>query len=160
MNTQIATAAAMLGWLLVEKFRDGQATTLGAASGAVAGLVAITPPVPVVTPLGRSSLGLIAGAVCALAVGLKYKLGFDDSLDVVGVHLVGGIVGSILIGFFATAEQRRPAPTASSTAAGSAASCSASRRVAVLSVVAFSFVAGLHHRQDDRQDHRLPDRRG
>jgi Amt family ammonium transporter len=102
MNTQVATAAALLGWILVEKLRDGHATTLGAASGAVAGLVAITPACASVNPLGAIIVGLLAGAICAVAVGLKYKAGFDDSLDVVGVHLVGGATGALLIGFLAT----------------------------------------------------------
>jgi len=101
-NTQVATAAAMLGWLGYEKLRHGSFTTLGAASGAVAGLVAITPSCGSVSPLGAIALGLIAGVACAAAVGLKYRFGFDDSLDVVGVHMVGGIIGSLLIGFFAT----------------------------------------------------------
>ncbi len=101
LNTTIATCAAMLGWLIVEKLRDGHATSLGSASGIVAGLVAITPAAAAVDIYGASFLGLIAGAVCALAVGLKYKLGYDDSLDVVGVHLVGGLIGTVLIGFFA-----------------------------------------------------------
>jgi Amt family ammonium transporter len=101
VNTQVATGAALLGWITVEWLRDGKPTTLGAASGAVAGLVGITPACATVEPLGAIALGLIVGAVCAFAVGLKYKLGFDDSLDVVGVHLVGGAVGSILIGLLA-----------------------------------------------------------
>ncbi|MGA4542834.1 ammonium transporter [Uniformispora flossi] len=104
VNTQVATAAAVLGWLAVEKIRDGHFTTLGAASGAVAGLVAITPACASVSPLGSIAIGLIAGGVCALAISLKYKFGFDDSLDVVGVHLVGGVVGTLLIGLFATKE--------------------------------------------------------
>jgi Amt family ammonium transporter len=99
VNTNTATAAAMLGWLVVEKLRDGHPTTLGAASGAVAGLVAITPAAGFVSPVGSILLGVVAGAVCALAVGLKYRLGYDDALDVVGVHLVGGVVGALLIGF-------------------------------------------------------------
>ncbi|QTZ94338.1 ammonium transporter [Streptomyces auratus] len=102
VNTQVATAAAMLGWLAYEKLRHGSFTTLGAASGAVAGLVAITPACGAVSPLGAIAVGVIAGVLCAMAVNLKYKLGYDDSLDVVGVHLVGGVVGSLLIGFFAT----------------------------------------------------------
>ncbi|MEU2761478.1 MULTISPECIES: ammonium transporter [unclassified Streptomyces] len=102
LNTQVATAAAVLGWLAYEKLRHGSFTTLGAASGAVAGLVAITPAGGSVSPLGAIAVGAIAGVVCAMAVGLKYKFGYDDSLDVVGVHLVGGIIGSILVGFFAT----------------------------------------------------------
>ncbi|HYH25856.1 MAG TPA: ammonium transporter, partial [Blastococcus sp.] len=101
VNTLVATAAAVLGWLLVEKFRDGHSTSLGAASGVVAGLVAITPACSAVSPIGAVILGAIAGGLCALAVGLKYKLGYDDSLDVVGVHLVGGLWGTIAIGFLA-----------------------------------------------------------
>ncbi|MCB0911721.1 MAG: ammonium transporter [Propionibacteriaceae bacterium] len=102
VNTLAATAAAMLGWLVVEKFRDGHPTSLGAASGVVAGLVAITPAAGSVDPLGAIAIGVLAGIACAYAVGLKYKFGYDDSLDVVGVHLVGGLVGTLLIGFFAT----------------------------------------------------------
>ncbi len=102
VNTMAATAAAMLGWLLVEKLRDGKATSLGAASGVVAGLVAVTPACGALSPVGALILGVVAGALCALAVGLKYRFGYDDSLDVVGVHLVGGLVGTIGIGFLAT----------------------------------------------------------
>ncbi len=102
VNTTLATCAAMLGWLLVEKIRDGKATSLGAASGVVAGLVAITPACGSLSPMGSMALGAVAGGLCALAVGLKYRFGYDDSLDVVGVHLVGGLVGTIGIGFLAT----------------------------------------------------------
>jgi Amt family ammonium transporter len=102
LNTQVATAAAMLAWLAYEKIRHGAFTTLGAASGAVAGLVAITPAGGSVSPLGAIAVGAVAGVVCAMAVGLKFKLGYDDSLDVIGVHLVGGVIGSLLVGFFAT----------------------------------------------------------
>jgi Amt family ammonium transporter len=102
MNTQVAAAAALVGWLLVEKIRNGHATSLGAASGAVAGLVAITPACAFVAPWAAVVIGLIAGALCALAVSIKYALGFDDSLDVVAVHLVGGIWGSLSIGLFGT----------------------------------------------------------
>lgn len=102
INTFAATCAAALGWLLTEKIRDGKATSLGAASGIVAGLVAITPACAAVSPLGAMAIGAIAGVLCALAVGLKYRFKYDDSLDVVGVHLVGGLVGTLLIGFFAT----------------------------------------------------------
>ncbi len=102
MNTQVATAGALLGWIIVEKVRDGHPTSLGAASGAVAGLVAITPACAFVAPWAAVVIGVIAGALCATAVGLKYKLGFDDSLDVVGVHLIGGLWGCISIGFFGT----------------------------------------------------------
>ncbi len=102
LNTQVATAAALIGWLLVEKIRNGHATSLGAASGAVSGLVAITPACAFVAPWAAVIIGVLAGVFCALAVGLKYKFGFDDSLDVVGVHLVGGIWGSLAIGLFGT----------------------------------------------------------
>ncbi|MFF2144830.1 ammonium transporter [Kitasatospora sp. NPDC058190] len=102
VNTQVATGAALVGWLIYEKLKHGAFTTLGAASGAVAGLVAITPACGSVSPLGAVAIGLIAGAVCAAAVSLKYRWGFDDSLDVVGVHAVGGAIGSLLIGLFAT----------------------------------------------------------
>jgi Amt family ammonium transporter len=101
INTVVATCAAMLGWLITEKFRDGKPTSLGAASGVVAGLVAITPSCSSVSPMGAILLGLIAGVVCALAVGLKFRFGYDDSLDVVGVHLVGGIIGTVLVGILA-----------------------------------------------------------
>jgi ammonium transporter, Amt family len=103
-TTTVATATAMLSWLLVERIRDGHATTLGAASGIVAGLVAITPSCSSVNVVGALAIGAIGGAVCALAVGLKFKLGFDDALDVVGVHMVGGLTGTILIGLLATDE--------------------------------------------------------
>jgi Amt family ammonium transporter len=102
INTTTAGATAVLGWLVVEQVRDGRPTTLGAASGAVAGLVGITPGCAYVEPLGALAIGLVAGVACALAVGLKYRWGFDDSLDVVAVHGVGGLVGMLLIGLFAT----------------------------------------------------------
>jgi len=104
LNTFVAAGAAMLAWLVVERIRDGRATSLGAASGVVAGLVAITPSCSSVNPLGAVALGAIAGALCSLAVGLKFKFRYDDSLDVVGVQLVGGLAGSILVGVFATAD--------------------------------------------------------
>ena len=104
INTQVATAGALLGWVLTEKFRDGHPSSLGAASGAVAGLVAITPACAFVAPWAAVVIGFLAGVICALAVGLKYKFGFDDALDVVGVHLVGGIVGSLAIGFFGSSK--------------------------------------------------------
>ena len=104
MKTNLAAAAGMLGWLVVERIKDGKATTLGAASGAVAGLVAITPCAGFVTGLSPLVIGGAAGVLCYLAIQLKFKFGYDDSLDVVGVHLVGGIVGSLLLGFFATGD--------------------------------------------------------
>ena len=102
INTQVASAGALVGWLLVEKIRIGHPTSLGAASGAVAGLVAITPACAFVDPWAAVVIGLVAGIICSLAVSIKYKLGIDDSLDVVAVHLVGGIWGSLAIGLFGT----------------------------------------------------------
>ncbi|MDG3011018.1 ammonium transporter [Rhodococcus sp. D2-41] len=104
VTTTVAACAAMIAWLIVERFRDGHATSLGAASGAVAGLVAITPSCSAVNVLGATVIGVAAGAICALAISLKYRFGYDDSLDVVGVHLVGGIVGTLLIGLVAAPE--------------------------------------------------------
>ncbi|WP_243073926.1 ammonium transporter [Microbacterium sp. SS28] len=102
VNTIAATAASLLAWLMVEKIKDGKPTSIGAASGAIAGLVAITPACAALTPVWAIVLGLVAGALCALAIELKYKWGFDDSLDVVGIHLVGGLIGTLYLGFFAT----------------------------------------------------------
>jgi Amt family ammonium transporter len=134
VNTQAAAAAAILGWLLVEQVRDGHPTSLGAASGAVAGLVAITPACAFVSPLGALLLGGLAGALCALAVGLKWKLGFDDSLDVVGVHLVGGAFGSIALGFLSLDG---------GLLYGGDATLLGKQTVAVLAVAAYSFVMAL-----------------
>ncbi len=102
INTLAAPAAAMLGWIAVEKIRHGKATSIGAASGAVAGLVAITPACAALTPIWAIVLGVVAGVLCALAIDLKFNFGFDDSLDVVGIHLVGGLTGTLFIGFFGT----------------------------------------------------------
>ncbi len=102
INTTGTATAAIIGWLAVELVRDKRATSFGAASGAVAGLVAATPSCGTVSPLGSLVVGIVAGAVCAWAVGLKYKFDYDDSLDVVGVHFVGGVVGMVLIGLLAT----------------------------------------------------------
>jgi len=102
VNTLGATAAAILGWLIIEKLKEGKATSIGAASGAVSGLVAITPACANVTPFWALVLGVIAGIAAALAVDLKFKLGYDDSLDVVGIHLVAGMIGTLYLGFFAT----------------------------------------------------------
>ena len=104
VNTLAATGAAAIGWLVTERIRNGHGTSLGAASGIVAGLVAITPACSAVTPLGAVAIGILAGVLCALAVSLKFRFGFDDSLDVVGIHLVGGVVGTVAIGFFASAS--------------------------------------------------------
>src|SRR6185436_10646360 len=100
-TTLLAGAAGSVGWLLVERLRDGHATSLGAASGMVSGLVAITPSCGSLSPIGSIAMGVSAGIICALAVGLKYRWGYDDSLDVVGVHLVGGLVGTLGIGLIA-----------------------------------------------------------
>ena len=101
VNTLGATAAAILGWLIVEKVKDGKPTSVGAGSGAIAGLVAITPACANLAPGWSLLLGILAGVLCALAIELKFKLGFDDSLDVVGIHLVGGMIGTLYLGFFA-----------------------------------------------------------
>ena len=108
VTTLLAGAAGTLGWLVLERFRDGKATSLGAASGMVAGLVAITPSGGSLTPIGALLMGGVAGVVCAAAVGLKFRFGYDDSLDVVGVHLVGGLIGTLGIGLLGTSA----APTA------------------------------------------------
>lgn len=101
VNTLVAPAAALVGWIVVEHFKEGKATAVGAASGIVAGLVAITPACANLTPLWSIVLGLVAGAVCAVAIELKYKIGVDDTLDVVGIHLVAGFIGTLYLGFFA-----------------------------------------------------------
>ncbi|TQN30707.1 ammonium transporter [Haloactinospora alba] len=101
VNTQVATAAATGAWMLVERLRQGRVSALGFASGAVAGLVAITPAAADLTPLGATLLGLVAGGVCAYTISLKFRFGYDDALDVVGIHLVGGIIGALAIGFLA-----------------------------------------------------------
>jgi ammonium transporter, Amt family len=140
LNTFAATCAAAIGWLLTEKIRDGHATSLGAASGVVAGLVAITPSCSAVSPVGALVLGLIAGVLCALAVGMKYRFGFDDSLDVVGVHLVGGLVGTLLIGFLAT--EAAPAGV-NGLFYGGGATQLWSQTVAAVAVMVYSFVVAF-----------------
>ena len=141
VNTNTATCAAMLGWLLVERIRDGHPTTLGAASGAVAGLVAITPAAGFVSPVGAVLLGLIAGAVCALAISLKYRFGYDDALDVVGVHLVGGVVGALLIGFLGS--QRASGIGLNGLFYGGGWHLLKLQAIAVGAAVGYSFVATL-----------------
>ena len=101
VNTLVAPAAALVGWIVVEQFKDGKSTAVGAASGIVAGLVAITPSCANLSPIWAIVLGLLAGAVCAFAIDLKYKIGVDDTLDVVGIHLVAGVIGTLYLGFFA-----------------------------------------------------------
>jgi Amt family ammonium transporter len=102
LNTQMAAASGLLGWILFERVSEGFPTTLGAASGAVAGMVAITPCCGYVTPMASLLVGAVAGTLCALAVRVKFRLRYDDSLDVLGVHGVGGLVGMVLLGCFAT----------------------------------------------------------
>jgi len=147
INTLVAPAVAILGWLVVEKIRDGKPTSLGAASGIVAGLVAITPAAASVDTWGALGIGFIAGVLCALAVGLKYKFGYDDSLDVVGVHLVGGLVGTILIGFFANLSEGTTWAGAGDNMApmdglfyGGGLTQLATQTIAALIAVVFSFV--------------------
>ncbi|HKA83660.1 MAG TPA: ammonium transporter [Acidimicrobiales bacterium] len=142
MNTFLAASAAMLGWLVVERLKDGHATTLGGASGAVAGLVAITPCAGFVGGMAPVYIGLIAGAVCYLALGIKKTFGFDDSLDVVAVHLVGGLAGSLLLGFFADAAIN-PAVTNEGVFLGGGGSLLWDQIVASAVTLAYSFVVSL-----------------
>jgi Amt family ammonium transporter len=137
VNTNTATAAAMLAWLGVEKLRDGHATTLGAASGAVAGLVAITPACGFVTPMGSIFIGLIAGGLCALCTAIKGKVGIDDSLDVGAVHLVGGVTGALLIGFWGSSDTNG----ADGLFYGGGMTLFWKQLLAVAAVVAYSFIA-------------------
>jgi Amt family ammonium transporter len=139
INTQIATAAAAMTWVAYEKKRDGKATTLGVASGAVAGAVAITPACGYLNPMGALALGLIAGVVSAWAVTRKYKFGYDDSLDVVGVHGVGGILGMIAIGLLATVTANEAGADGLFFSGGTT---QLNRQlIAIVAVAAFSFIA-------------------
>jgi ammonium transporter, Amt family len=138
-NTTVAAGAAIVAWLGVERLRDGHATTLGAASGAVAGLVAITPACNVVTPVGAVAVGLLAGGACAFAVSLKYRLGYDDALDVVGIHLVGGVLGSLLIGLLASRTATGDDGVEGLLYGGGLGQLGV-QAVAVLAVFAYSFV--------------------
>jgi Amt family ammonium transporter len=138
MNTQIAGSIALLGWLVVEKYRDGKPTSLGAASGAVAGLVAITPACAFVSSAGAAIIGLLAGVICSLAIGLKYRLGYDDSLDVVGLHGVGGIIGTLAIGFFGTKAVNSAGKDG--LFYGGGAHLLSVQALAVFAVIAYSFV--------------------
>ena len=139
VNTAVATAAAILGWLAVEVVKEGKGTSLGGASGAVAGLVAITPACGTLSPVGSIALGLVAGAICAWAVGLKFRFGLDDSLDVVGIHLVGGLVGTLLIGFLATKTNAGGKASAGLFYGGDASQLG-KQAVAAFAVLAYSFV--------------------
>ncbi len=143
LNTLVATGVAMLAWLGTERIRDGHATSLGAASGVVAGLVAITPAAAAVDTFGAIAIGAVAGILCALAVGLKYRFGYDDSLDVVGVHLVGGLVGTVLIGFFATNQNSAWYPEGAKNGLfyGGGLTQLGTQIIVALVAVVFSFVA-------------------
>jgi len=141
MNTIIAASAAMIGWLIVETIKDKKPTTLGAASGAVAGLVAITPCAGFVSGWSPIIIGLVTGAACFLAIGLKYKLKYDDSLDVVGVHLVGGLIGSILLGLFA--DKAVNSAGANGVFFGGGTELLLDQIIASVSVLAFSFVVSI-----------------
>jgi Amt family ammonium transporter len=138
INTHMAAAAAMLGWLVIEKLKDGHATTLGGASGAVAGLVAITPCAGFVTVMSAIVIGLVAGVLCYLAIGLKRRFGFDDALDVVAVHLVGGITGSLLLGLFA--DSAINSVGFDGVFAGGGGELLGNQAVAVGTTIVFSFV--------------------
>jgi Amt family ammonium transporter len=142
LNTMVATCVAMLTWLLTERLRDGRATSLGAASGVVAGLVAITPAAAAVDTFGAIALGATAGVLCALAIGLKYKFGYDDSLDVVGVHVVGGLTGTLLIGLFATDKNSAFLPAGAKTGLfyGGGLTQLATQAIAAGVVLLFSFI--------------------
>jgi Amt family ammonium transporter len=140
-NTFIAASAGMLGWLVIERIKDGKPTTLGAASGAVAGLVAITPCAGFVSGLSPIAVGAAAGALCFLAISLKYRLRYDDALDVVGVHLVGGLLGSLLLGLFAD-KAVNPAG-ADGLFFGGGLTLLGHQLVASVAVFTFSFVVSL-----------------
>ena len=142
INTQVATAAALLGWIVVEWVRDGRPTLVGASSGAIAGLVAITPACAFITPAAAVLLGVVAGAVCALAVGLKYRLGYDDSLDVVGVHFVGGWIGCLWIGLFGTASVSSLVET-DGLFVGGDATLLGKQAISALIVTVYSFVVAF-----------------
>ena len=136
VNTQLGAAAATLTWLIAERLRNGRVTTVGAATGAVAGLATITPASGYVGPMSALAIGAAAGLLCFVAVGVKDRLGYDDSLDVVGVHMVGGILGVVLTGAFASLAINP---------AGAAASLTQVGRQGVLAgvTVAYSFVVTL-----------------
>jgi Amt family ammonium transporter len=141
MNTFLAASAGLLGWILTEKLKDGHPTTLGAASGAVAGLVAITPCAGFVGGLSPIVIGAAAGAICYLAVQLKFRFGYDDSLDVVGVHLVGGLVGALLLGVFADSAVNELGTDG--LALGGGADLLVAQLVASVVTLAFSLVVSL-----------------
>ena len=141
INTLAAPAAATIGWLVVERIKDGKPTSIGAASGAVAGLVAITPACNILTPFWAIVLGLLVGAVCAFTIELKFKLGFDDSLDVVGIHLIGGLIGTLYIGIFGlTHVDGDPTKPYSSLLYGGSFLQLGAQAIGAFSVMIYSFV--------------------
>ncbi|CAO5176917.1 ammonium transporter [Frankia sp. AiPs1] len=160
LNTQIATGVAILGWLAIERLRDGKATTLGAASGAVAGLVAITPACGFVSPMGSIAVGGLAGVICALATSIKGKVGVDDSLDVGAVHLVGGVLGALLTGLFATVDTNPagkdglfyggPASVFGEQALAVGATLGYSAVVTLIIALAIKYTIGLRLSDDDQ----------
>jgi Amt family ammonium transporter len=137
LTTNTAAGAAMLGWVLMDYRRQGKASTMGAVSGAIAGLVAITPAAGFVSPLAAVCIGFVAGIVCSMAVNIKWKSGYDDALDVVGVHAVGGVVGALAIGIFA-ATAINPAG-ANGLLAGGGLLLLGKQLLAVVTAIAFSF---------------------
>ncbi|MDS1270634.1 ammonium transporter [Lipingzhangella sp. LS1_29] len=137
VNTQVAVAGATVAWLLVEKLRYGRMTALGFASGVIAGLVGITPAASTVTPIGAILVGALSGAVCAYAISLKYKLGYDDALDVVGLHMVAGIIGSVAIGLLSASVAGEGVD---GIFYGGSVALLVVQIVAVLGVLAYSFV--------------------
>ena len=141
LATNLGAAAGALGWAFMESRKERKATTLGVASGAVAGLVAITPAAGFVGPMGAIAIGLVGGLVCSWAVGLKFRLGYDDSLDVVGVHLIGGIVGSLLLGVFGTVAVNEFG--ADGLIAGGGLALMGKQVVAVVATLAFSFIVTM-----------------
>ncbi|GAB3999193.1 ammonium transporter [Glycomyces albus] len=140
LNTQVATAAAILAWLLIDRIRGIKPSVLGACSGVIAGLVAITPAAGLVTPLGAIAIGAVAGVLCPFAISLKHKLGYDDSLDVVGLHMVAGIWGSIAVGLFAFGGVT---DGTDGVLYGGDFGFLANQTIAVLAVVAYSFVVAV-----------------
>jgi Amt family ammonium transporter len=137
LNTMVATCAGVLGWMVTERLREGKATSLGAVSGMIAALVAITPACGAVSPVGAVTVGALAGIVCCFAISLKFRFGYDDSLDVVGIHLVGGILGTLLIGLLADDKAPNAVP---GLFYGGGFSQLGRQTVAVLAVLTYTFV--------------------
>ena len=138
VNTQVATAAATAAWMLVERLRYGKVSALGFASGAIAGLVAITPAAANVTPVGAIVVGALSGAICAYAISWKFRFKYDDALDVVGIHLVGGIVGCLALGFIASAAV--PGGGDAGLLYGGGFGLLAAQAISVLGVMLYTFV--------------------